>query len=648
VAPIVTVFDANFDKFTAAVNGAEAQLRSFTTDADKVASSLGKMTDSFSGQKVVQQALLMTEAIERVGGAGTLTDKELQKIAPTIQEAIEKMKKLGQEVPANLQKLGDETKNVNSAMSGLGKLAGELAGPLLALFSVQTVIQFGKDVLAAGDAIQKMADQTGLLTDEVQALQYISGQSGSSVEALVSAAQDLQLKIGAGDAGVSGAIRRLNINLADFQQLGTYDQMIALSEGLQHVSTEAERDAIAADLFGKKWKEILPAMKSDMKALGEEAPKMSKEAVAALDAIGDSMTGAYQAAIALGGEGVLHVTNFLKAIYDFQSRFDLSHLGSSVTEMIGPLEAAKAAVDSMQPPKATIEGFQTLKLTAGELAAIIKQSDDEQAARVAQQKADSDAKIQMKKDEEKAARDLAAAERAYWDGVAAIMEKATGAAAIDAASKWNDALKLLEGDLTHFSNTDLRAMYDALQAGVSAMIANGTAASDLGVELHALMLKAQEAAAGIRATATASDTSIGAVTAFTRSLYDLARAEDAARGTSPNVGGSDATSGPYTSPTGNQGGSTFNADQGLPSTSGSGAGSSYYLPPRRAAGGPVSAGTSYLVGERGPELFTPGSSGMISAGGAVVNYFNLVDTESNLARRVSELILRSVTQARRV
>lgn len=35
----------------------------------------------------------------------------------------------------------------------------------------------------------------------------------------------------------------------------------------------------------------------------------------------------------------------------------------------------------------------------------------------------------------------------------------------------------------------------------------------------------------------------------------------------------------------------------------------------RALGGPVSAGTSYVVGERGPELFTPGTSGMITPNG---------------------------------
>ena len=40
-------------------------------------------------------------------------------------------------------------------------------------------------------------------------------------------------------------------------------------------------------------------------------------------------------------------------------------------------------------------------------------------------------------------------------------------------------------------------------------------------------------------------------------------------------------------------------------------------PPERAAGGPVSAGMPYLVGERGPELFTPATSGSIIPNGAL-------------------------------
>jgi hypothetical protein len=37
--------------------------------------------------------------------------------------------------------------------------------------------------------------------------------------------------------------------------------------------------------------------------------------------------------------------------------------------------------------------------------------------------------------------------------------------------------------------------------------------------------------------------------------------------------------------------------------------------PGRATGGPVSAGRSYMVGERGPELFVPSSSGRIEQAG---------------------------------
>lgn len=38
--------------------------------------------------------------------------------------------------------------------------------------------------------------------------------------------------------------------------------------------------------------------------------------------------------------------------------------------------------------------------------------------------------------------------------------------------------------------------------------------------------------------------------------------------------------------------------------------------PGRATGGPVSGGRGYVVGERGPEIFVPGSAGRIEAAGA--------------------------------
>lgn len=79
----------------------------------------------------------------------------------------------------------------------------------------------------------------------------------------------------------------------------------------------------------------------------------------------------------------------------------------------------------------------------------------------------------------------------------------------------------------------------------------------------------------------------------------------------------------------------------------------------RANGGPVSANKPYLVGERGPELFTPGSSGSITPNGefgggstTIINNITAMDTQSvkqALAKQDPEFIFGlSQAGARRV
>jgi hypothetical protein len=65
----------------------------------------------------------------------------------------------------------------------------------------------------------------------------------------------------------------------------------------------------------------------------------------------------------------------------------------------------------------------------------------------------------------------------------------------------------------------------------------------------------------------------------------------------------------------------------------------------KAAGGPVSAGTTYLVGERGPELFTPSGSGSIipnhrlggGGGGMNITVNGAIDPES-VARQIITIL----------
>jgi hypothetical protein len=72
----------------------------------------------------------------------------------------------------------------------------------------------------------------------------------------------------------------------------------------------------------------------------------------------------------------------------------------------------------------------------------------------------------------------------------------------------------------------------------------------------------------------------------------------------------------------------------------------------RAMGGPVSAGRAYLVGERGPELFMPGSSGRVianGAGGAVIN-INMAagsNVDRSTASQIGAAVARQLSIANR-
>lgn len=104
---LTATFVANFDSFYSAVTRAQVQLRSFEDDAGKVSKAVNRIADSFSGRKIVQEAHIMAAAMVHAGGMTKLTDAELRRLAGTVGEASEKMRKMGMEVPPGFKKITD-------------------------------------------------------------------------------------------------------------------------------------------------------------------------------------------------------------------------------------------------------------------------------------------------------------------------------------------------------------------------------------------------------------------------------------------------------------------------------------------------------------------------------------------------------------
>src|SRR4051812_48586747 len=112
-------FRADFTSFVEQCQKAEVELRSFETGAGKVEKALNRMTDGFSGRKLIQEATLMATAIEKAGGVSTLTANELQSVGARANEAAAKMKALGLDVPQGIQKIADASKNAAGASEGM-------------------------------------------------------------------------------------------------------------------------------------------------------------------------------------------------------------------------------------------------------------------------------------------------------------------------------------------------------------------------------------------------------------------------------------------------------------------------------------------------------------------------------------------------
>jgi hypothetical protein len=684
MAGIQGTLTADFSSFSTAVENAVVQLRGFEASTNKVESAMTRMTDNFSGRKVITEATLMLQAVENVGGVSHLTEAELAKVSATAGEAAAKLRAMGQDVPPGMQKIADAAKDVGTSASSSTGLLGGMERQLLSMFSIGAVVAFGREVLAAGDTIQKMADQTGLGIDEVQKLQFVAGQSGTSIESLIGAVQNLQVRLGDDNTGAAGAMAKLGIHADAFNKLGTYDQMTTLAAAVQGIQSPTEQASVAAALFGKTWKEILPAIKSGMKELGDEAPIMADSTVKSLDRIGDAMKRSQQQAVAWGGGLVLAIEGAGFAVGDFLSTFDPSHWGvptSAVLKLQGELNdpggltnailAAEAAAKKLPPAMAALVPPGVPK----DLDAIIAKSNG--------MKAGFDAAVEALK---------------KWNAaVAEVTGSLTG---------WQETLDTIDGSVVEAikvylsagaSQEKLATMYQltaeqikavsiALQEEASALASTAdfeAAAGARRLEITRTMtaatndliiadLRRKEAEGqasdaflagalkdaqaqdamqqGVTQTAATTTTAAGTIgSAFEQGFAKSAAAFDSFKGVV--VAGTGAMAAGLQAVA--DGGAAV--QQRVDMLDAQRARGGFFIdtggapPPvqTRAGGGPVTGGSSYLVGERGPELFTPASSGSISPNGggvSVVNHIYVNGTAADVARQVASEILKTVQQ----
>lgn len=305
-------FEADFASFQSAVKNAETSLKSFETGAGRVETSLNKMVDSLSGRRLVQDATLMAEAVDRIGGVSKLSTSELERMSSKATEAVAKMKALGVDVPVGLQKIADHSKltsvqldamgstairanttitdhtnRANSAQAAMISTAKNLAATLGLTFSVSTVVAWTKEILSASDTLVKVSDRTGLTIEEVQRLSFVAQQSGNSLDQLTAAVGKMQVNLN--DPKSQASLRALNVDLAALRSAGPYESLRLIAEGFGGIKDPVKQAEAAVAIFGKSGLEILPTLKAEFDKLANGVTVASAAQVRALDDAGDAL-----------------------------------------------------------------------------------------------------------------------------------------------------------------------------------------------------------------------------------------------------------------------------------------------------------------------------------------------------------------------
>lgn len=185
---------------------------------------------------------------------------------------------------------GDFRKSVNRIQS-IGSSALNAFGIGL---GASALVSFGKQVIDAAGQLQDLAAQTGISAATLSGLKSTLEQNGTSVDAFAKGIFNAQRALGQVDEEgdlAARAVRALGLNLNELRSAGPERFLELVAGALSRVENPMDRAALGAQLLGKAFKELAPA-------LAEIAPKfdqlknsgMNQDTINRLDQFGDSIT----------------------------------------------------------------------------------------------------------------------------------------------------------------------------------------------------------------------------------------------------------------------------------------------------------------------------------------------------------------------
>lgn len=244
--------------------------------------------------------------------------------------------------------------SLNAFATGqLGSIKGMLAGA----FTVGAIAKLATDAIDLGGKFDDLSKRTGVSAEELQRLDYVAKQNGSSIEALVGGLQKLAVarqKALEDPGGEQGkAFQDLGISIEEIARLSPEQLFYRIADAVKNQGAAVNNAASMSALLGRSFGELVPMMVEGgdgLRAMSDEATRLgvvlSTDTIKKLDALGDKLTSLKAQSVSWAATFAINVVSGFEALIEEISMGMLEISGLSNPDALAAHEAAMARIGS--------------------------------------------------------------------------------------------------------------------------------------------------------------------------------------------------------------------------------------------------------------------------------------------------------------
>lgn len=169
---------------------------------------------------------------------------------------------------STIKGFGDD---IQASLNNVSKYAA-LAGAAVVGFAATSIVQYSE----VGDEVEKMSERTGLSAEAVSALRVAADGAGTSIETIEGALKKMQLNLAEAEDGTTlldGAIASLGLSTEAFTGLSPEEQFEMLGNSIAAIEDPAARTQAAVEAFGKSGSDLLPLFEDGSFSMAEWSEK---------------------------------------------------------------------------------------------------------------------------------------------------------------------------------------------------------------------------------------------------------------------------------------------------------------------------------------------------------------------------------------